>query len=135
MRLPRLRAIAPRRAEDGGFSLIEVAVALAILSFSLLAVLPIYQAAIGRTRSAEARRAAVLAAENRLAQAARFWAAADGVSSGEDPPGLRWSVRVSPVDDDRPGGGPLLHEVSTTVRWGPGERDAVTLRTLTLGPR
>jgi general secretion pathway protein I len=115
----------PRTRRQGGFTLIEVLAALAILGLSLSAI---YQAFIGGMRNeASGRRhaAATMLAESRLAQVAAEYPVQIGHWSGQTPDGYQWSLRMRPAEDEalvsesRP-----LHliEVEVRVTWQHQER-------------
>src|SRR3546814_7488057 len=83
-----------------GFTLLEVLVALAILSLSLAAI---YQAfGIGLRNDAQTHRywAATILAESRLALIGTEVAADVGRWTGETPDGSRWAVEVGPAHDE-----------------------------------
>ena len=96
---------APQRISEGGFSLLEVVVAIAVFSLGALAVINV----LGEdTRSAvadERRAVATIVAENRLAEAmATMRPPATGVTHGTEVALSRswdWEVRIGPSPQPR----------------------------------
>ena len=114
---------------DRGFSLLEMLVALVILSISLGML---YQAVAGATRSVRIDRDynhAVILAESVLANYQVL--PAGGVQDEGEAEGYRWSVQSEPLDEDIETAAYLgLYQLDVVVTWGdPGGRQ-VALTTI-----
>ena len=128
---------APSRSGDraGGYSLIEMVVAMAILGLALGAL---YQAASGATRNVRTDQRHAYAVElARSLLADHSVVPVEGISSaGETSSGFRWRVAASPLRRERgsplPGG--MLQELAVTVSWPDGLRQrSVTLNSIVAG--
>jgi len=115
-----------------GFSLLEVLVALVILSLAIVTLLQLSSRGLGLLRLAEDYQQAVRLAEG-LASATDLLE--EGEAAGQAGP-YHWERRISLVvvpDDLAPPSGPLprLYSVSVAVRWGRGHTlDLADLRTV-----
>jgi general secretion pathway protein I len=116
---------------DNGFTLIEVLVALTILSLSLAVLFAVFSQGIARTHDAEREMAARTLAKSLLEQA-KAYATPFGDQSGQAPGDLSWQLHVTPFPqhDDKIASAHAA-VVTATVSWeyGNGER-TVTLTTL-----
>jgi general secretion pathway protein I len=129
----RLAALAPG-TRDGGFTLIEVLVALVVLATTVVAVLQLFGGGLRLARAAGDHSDAALVASARLAEL-EPGPLTEGATDGADGP-YRWTRRVTlepdllPVENDTPDAGRIrLARVSVEVRWGQGRRfELVTLR-------
>ena len=133
-------SVNPRRAQ-AGFTLLEVAVAVAIAG---LALVGLFQAGSGGVFAADtaARAAEALQrAQSHLAAVGRDAALVQGDASGDDGGGYRWRLLVQPVMQ-RPGvaadgvtpQNTTLFSVEVAISWqSRGHERAVVLRTLRLG--
>jgi type II secretion system protein I len=113
-----------------GFTLLEVLVAMVILSLAIVSLIQLASQALRLVKlSGDHQEAALLA--DRLAREAPF--AAEGLEQGHEG-ALTWerrSVRVPVPDElDAPSGpAPQLLTLTVTVRWGEGRRvELATLR-------
>ena len=110
------------RPSSGGFSLLEMLVAIAILSVSLAAL---YQAATGATRNvrtAERYAYGVELARSLLAQNAQVPASGVG-DAGQTDSGYRWEVNS--VARPQPRGSRVraqLHDLQVVVSWEDGSK-------------
>lgn len=132
-----------RRA--GGFTLLEVVIALVIAGLAAAALLQAAGAGLHATRDATLYDQAIVRAKSHLA-AATANRLASGAWQGDDGGGFRWSLRVAPLATAtvRPVGiaGPrgakaipvVLYSVVASVSWRDGGRTrAVSLRTEQVG--
>jgi general secretion pathway protein I len=131
---PTRRTASRPRAHDGGFTLLEVLVALVILATTAVVVLQLFGGGLRLARAAGDHADAALIASARLADL-EPGPLTEGTTEGTDGP-YRWTRRVSldpallPVEPDTPEWVRLrLARLSVEVRWGRGRRlELVTLR-------
>ena len=122
---------------QGGFSLLEVLVAFAILSVSLGVLLQVFGTGLRNTALAEDYTLAVLRAESLLAAIGRETPLAAGVSQGRIDGKFSWRSTVEPYTDRTLIGNlpALPYRVVVEVFWqGPRRTRSVTLETLRLAP-
>ena len=91
------------RRKDGGFTLVEVLVAFAIVAVSLGALLQIFSGGLRSSRTAEAYATAALLAESKLARIGIEEPLEEGDTTGVFDNGFEWQSTVSPY---LPEGGP-----------------------------
>ena len=123
----------------GGFTLIEVVVALVILTVALGALMQLFQTGMRSSRIAEDRVLATLLAQSRLAAVGIESPLEPGEIGGEIDERFRWSALVEPYHDDftaepdeEPRAGlPVPYQVTVTVSWGP-EDDGAAARSVSL---
>lgn len=131
------------RPRLGGFSLLEVLVAFAILAISLGVLLQIFSRSTTTTiATAQYSRAAALA-QSRLAAVGSAIPLKEGTASGEPEDGFAWELGMTPVvlgeEPVTPGlssSEPAVraYRVTVTVLWPDGRRvRRLTLSTLRLG--
>jgi general secretion pathway protein I len=121
-------------AGDRGFTLLEVLVALVVLSTTVVAALQLFGGGLRLARTAGDHAEAALVASAKLADL-EPGALTEGQTDGTDGP-YRWTRRVTldpallPVEADSPETLRIrLARVSVEVRWGQGRRfELVTLR-------
>ena len=122
------------RARDGGFTLLEVLVALVVLSTTVVAALQLFGGGLRLARTAGDHTEAALLASAKLADL-EPGALTEGEIDGTDGP-YHWTRRVTldpallPVEPNSPETLRIrLARVSVEVRWGQGRRfELVTLR-------
>jgi general secretion pathway protein I len=126
----------------GGFTLLEVLVAFAVLALALGASFEIFATGMRGTQSAEALTRAVLVAESRLAGVGTEIELRPSAVEGETHDGIEWRVEIAeptPPDDDDPRldtpSLPILLGISVTVVWQDrGGRQSFALHTQRLAP-
>jgi general secretion pathway protein I len=127
-----------RARSEAGFTLVEVIVALAMLSIGLTLVLGLISSSLGRTASAQRMAEAGSLAQSLLAEVGTKLAIKPEERDGLYPNGYRWHLKMLPYGDgneseEAPVG---LYTISTEVEWGEGtERRSYALSTLRLGPK
>lgn len=138
----RARSDWARRDRRGGFTLLEVLVAFAVLAVGLGVAFEIFATGLRGARSADALTRAVLIAESRLARVGVETELTPGESAGETDDDTRWRVEIreQPAADDEDArvatpGLPVLLDVTVTVSWRAARgRQSFELRTSRLAP-
>lgn len=132
------RTLRPRKGSEAGFTLVEVIVALAMLSAGLSLVLGLISGGLNRTGSAGRMAEAGSLAQSLLAQVGTEWPIKPDERDGRYPNGYRWNLKIYPygggtAQDEMPVG---LYRVSAEVEWDEGaNKRSYALATLRLGPR
>src|SRR4051794_34902166 len=111
-------------AQEHGFTLLEVAVALVILALGLTALLPLFSTGLRLAGEASGDRAALRLAQSKLSQ--MQGAPEPGETVGTEA-GLAWRLRVEPIAPVQPRLAAFTVAVTVT---GPGR--PVTLQTVVL---
>ena len=139
--MSRARAAAAYRRSQGGYTLIEVVVAFALLAFGMSLLLGSLTNATKQVRSASDFGRAALHAQTLLDQAGVGEGLATGQSSGDLEDGrYRWDMNVTPYRDPSAPprqpqilGAPQLLHLELTVRWGKGgPRETLQMQSLRL---
>jgi general secretion pathway protein I len=131
------------RRRAGGFTLIEVLVALAIVGLALAGVAGVLSNGLIGHETASGAEDALALAEERLATAAIPGALRPGTNKGTYAGRFAWQTTVAPYADggagdakafDRKQDQPRLYRVAVTVSWRDGHRERqLALATLRLG--
>lgn len=119
---------------ESGFTLIEVLVALTILSISLATLLAIFMQGLDRARETSNEAAARVLAQSLVTQAKAAPNLAFGASEGKIN-GLQWRTLIEPYGSaaDRSAWQKIPAQIVATVSWrGDGGMRSVTLSTLKL---
>ncbi len=114
-----------------GLTLIEVLVAMAILSISAAAIFGLYSTGFLAGGMARRMSGAVALAQQRIESSRSPCVIGDEGPEATDPafPGYRWQTQTTEVQ-------PGLHEVTSTVTWQERGKDrSLTLTTLVSDPR
>ncbi len=132
------------RSDAGGFTLIEVAIAMAIVGIGVVAVLEIFTAALRTERGAGIRARAAMQARAILEQTMTMPDPLPGQEAGELPNGYRYERRVREARELLEGNSReldvksdlTLFEIEVSVLWPQtADREGVyTLRTLRVAP-
>ena len=123
---------------EAGFTLVEVIVALAMLSAGLSLLLGLISNSLRQTASAQRMAGAGSLAQSLMAEVGTDLPIRPEVRDGQYPNGYRWHLKMQPFDgtrdhEDRPVG---LYSISAEVEWEEGtERRFYALTTLRLGPK
>jgi general secretion pathway protein I len=122
-----------------GFTLIEVLVALAVVSLALGAIAGVFSNGLLGHETASGAETALALAEGQLALSAA--APRPGAASGTYEGRFAWQTTVAPFKDvadkdlSAPGSLPSLYRIAVSVSWRDGYRSRqVSLSTLRLGP-
>jgi len=108
---------------EAGMTLIELVVALVILSIGLAVLFDIAGLGTNTERTADQERAAAAAAQSLLAQLGRSRPIVDGTTEGEFPNGQVWQLELHPMETESLPPGPLQgHQARLTVAWLDGTR-------------
>jgi general secretion pathway protein I len=127
--------------QEGGFTLLEVVVALAIAAMALVGLFQAASGGLFAVDTAARAEEAVQRAQSRLAAVGRDAALVQGDFTDDDGGGYRWRLRVRPVAtrqalprDADSAANATLFDVEVAVSW-PGRNGdrSVVLRTLRLG--
>jgi type II secretion system protein I len=118
-----------------GFTLLEVLVALTIVSLAIVTLMQLSSQGLRLLRLADDHQQAVLVAD-RVARGVDV--PREGSDAGQEGP-FRWERRVAlvPVPETlTPGAGPKpqLYSLSVTVRWGSRTLELASLRTVSGNP-
>ena len=132
-----MRYFTLRANSQSGFTLIEVLVALTILSISLAALLAIFLQGLDRARESSNEESARVLAQSLLSQAKAAPNLAFGTSAGTIN-ALHWSTEIEPYGSpaDRNAWRAIPAQIVATVSWrGDGGLRSVRLSTLKLLPK
>ena len=134
-----MNALSVKRRHSGGFTLIEVVVAVAIAGLGLVAL---FRAGSGGLISVEAARRvdeALERAQSHLAAFGRSGAIVPGEVEGEDGGGFRWRLRSHPLVMEQPfdsesSSRTTLFDVEVMISWrAEGHDRSVILNTQRIG--
>ena len=107
---------------DGGFTLLEVMVAMAIIAIALTAVLGSQSQSVSLASEAKFSTTAALLAQNKMAETEwgnRLDLSSDSGDFGDDFPDYNWEVTVEDVSMDLPENvSNHLKEMKVTISWG-----------------
>jgi len=132
---------AERALQGGGFTLLEVVVALAIAAIALIGLFPAAGGGLVAVDTAARAEEAVQRAQSHLAAVGRDAALVQGEFTDDDGGGYHWRLRVRPVAnrqapsaDGNSAANTTLFDVEVAISW-PGRNGdrSVVLRTLRLG--
>ncbi len=133
-----------RTARNRGFTLLEVAIAMAILGVGVVTVLELFSAGLRVERNSEIRARAVMRARALLDQTLTIPEIAPGADRGEYGDGYRWERRIREAPEYMENGDQELdlqsalamYEVEVSVLWQQTrDREGVyTVRTLRVAP-
>jgi general secretion pathway protein I len=133
-----LRRLMRPAGHDEGFTLIEVIVALAILSIGLSVLLGLISGGLLQTASAERIAEAGSLAQSLMAEVGADLPIKPGEREGQFSSGYRWRLKMLQYGDAKeqeewPVG---LYVISTEINWEDGARQrSLELTTLRVGPR
>ena len=137
IRLSRKLRRTVRAGNRSGFTLLEILVALAILSVSMAVLLSSLSTSINHQLRAKREVEAAELARSLLARLGTDIPLQIGEIEGEEGPSYRWHLTMAAYGETAGSGNnlPPALDTSVTVSWGDGvENHSVTLRTLELIP-
>ena len=120
------------RGENQGFTLLEVLVAMAILSIGLIVIIELFSGGLRLGRTAEEYTKAVGHARMKLEEISLAKSLEEGIEEGEFDREYRWQVEVKKVDLLPPGRETsyqppvALYWVRIEVLWKSGTRERTT---------
>ena len=124
-------------AETAGFSLLEVLVALTVLSLSLGLLMQIFSAGLSNLSTADHRVRALAVAESVIAAQSPDHLLRDGFTDRGSDGLYGWQIAVRPYAIDLPAGADtpfILYEIAAMVIWDePAGERSLSLRTLRVG--
>lgn len=126
---------AGRPAGRKAFTFIEVAIALAIVSISLLALIRLHLVSVSLTDAAQMTSQAVFLAEEKIAEMLAYGYPKEGAASGavgENANCLHWQTEVTPLQLPHLGqaGVTGLRKISVSVSWEQGSgRKSIAMST------
>lgn len=117
---------------DEGFTLLEVLVALAILSVAFAVLLGIFAQSLSQARALREREAARALAQSLMSAQTALGSPAPGAVSGRSGD-MAWTIDTEPYGDQKARAARLA-SISVSVRWDNGQR-TLTLTSLTTLPK
>jgi general secretion pathway protein I len=137
-RLKRLLVTHRSSQRDGGFTLVEVILAIAILALSAGVIFPVMSDSIRNTHRADALADASTLAQSLLAKVGNEIPLQEGELRGQTGKGLQWRLQMLRYGDaaDRKQWPVAAYTVVAEVSWDPRPASRpVELRTLRLGAK
>ncbi len=133
---PRTALMANLR-QGSGFTLLEVLVALALLSIALIVILQLFSANLKGITASEETAKAMMKADSAMREVLDDEDIAEKSSSETTKDGYRIDVSITNADEDRTGNLSMkLLEINLTVHWRDGAKErTVTLKTMKAVPR
>jgi general secretion pathway protein I len=129
--------VGPAQEDEAGFTLLEVLVALGVLSLSLTVLWAVFSQGLDRTREDQTRMAARSLAQSLLADAETMPPSLLKTETGETN-GFTWRIALSPYgsSDERQAWTLSPTNIAIEVSWADHGRDRmITLTTLRLLPK
>jgi general secretion pathway protein I len=127
-----------RHCRHAGFTLLEVLVALTVLSLSLTLIMSTLSGGLFHQQRAQALTEATLGAQSLLARVGSDLPLRTGVTDGTFSGGLTWRVQMTPYGDaaDRAAWPVAAYTVIVQVFRGPASGEpALQMTTMRLGPK
>jgi type II secretion system protein I len=121
----------------GGFTLLEVLVALAVLSIALVVIIQLFSANLRGIAISEDLAKAVMKAESAMREVLDDEDISEKSSSETTPDGYRIDVAITNAEEGRTENLPLkLLQIQLTVHWKDGVKErALTLKTMKAIPK
>jgi general secretion pathway protein I len=120
-------------ATNGGFTLLEILVALVIFALSFGVLAQIIQTGLRQSAGAQSLAGATLLARSELARVGTEVPLQIGRSEGETEDGMRWQTEIEVVEGPDENQSLALYQVQVTVAWGASPAEQLRLTTLRTG--
>lgn len=128
-----IRSDCHRQAAVSGFTLLEVLLSLAILTFAIAAIFESMGSSALRLAKLLEREAAWLAAQSLLSTIRADTSLELGERSGTTTDGMTWQTLVSAYPSNLPEHTDVRpYQVSITLEWGDSEAERLTLKSIEL---
>jgi general secretion pathway protein I len=122
-------SLSPERAR-GGFTLIEVVVAIAILGIALTVIIELFAGGLRLARTSQEYTKAVNYANTKMEEVASRQTLEEGTTEGEFDEIYHWRVTLNEVKDLLPGEKPWevkppiqLFQIKVDISWKPGSKE------------
>jgi general secretion pathway protein I len=117
---------------QGGFTLVEVVVAMAILGISLVLVIELFSGGLRLGRASEEHTVAAQLARQKIEEIALYKQVEEGIEEGEFDSTYRWQVEVKKIDllllanetDYKPPA--ELYQIQVRIIWKSGSKERTT---------
>jgi general secretion pathway protein I len=121
-----------KRRGQGGFTLVEVVVAMAILGISLVLVIELFSGGLRLGRASEEYTVAAQLARQKIEEIALYKQVKEGIEEGEFDSTYRWQVEVKKIDllplanetDYKPPAD--LYQIQVRIIWKSGSKERTT---------
>jgi general secretion pathway protein I len=120
-------------ASHGGFTLLEILVALVIFALAFGVLAQIMQTGLQQSAGAQSRAGATLLARSELARVGVEVPLQVGRAEGETGDGMRWQTEIEVVEEPDENQSLALYQVQVTVAWGASPAEQLSLTTLRTG--
>jgi general secretion pathway protein I len=120
-------------ASHGGFTLLEILVALVIFALAFGVLAQIMQTGLRQSAGAQSRAGATLLARSELARVGVEVPLQVGRAEGETADGMRWQTEIEVVEEPDEDQSLALYQVQVTVAWGASPAEQLSLTTLRTG--
>lgn len=116
---------------EGGFTLLEVMVSLAILGFGVILVIQLFSGGLGLARASQDSTEMALLAGDKMTEILSLAKLGEGEESGSER-GFSWRVEISPFETEGSIDNPKLHtyKVTISVTKTTDRKGAVTLTSI-----
>lgn len=121
------------RASHGGFTLLEILVALVIFAVAFGVLAQIMHTGLRQSAGAQSRAGATLLARSELARVGVEVPLQVGRAEGETEDGMRWQTEIEVVEGPDEDQSLALYQVQVTVAWGASPAERLILTTLRTG--
>ena len=125
-----------RQRSDGGFTLLELLIAFAILAMGLAALIQAFSHGIHASRAAEDRAIAMMLARSKLAEVGKSIPLEEGELADEFSDGFEWRLVIGAMDNSevafQGGGAVQLYDVRLSIARN--DKELLELHSLRLGP-
>jgi general secretion pathway protein I len=121
------------RRGQGGFTLLEVLVALSVLAISLGVLVPVFSGTLERQAALADQKTATALAESKLAAVGSEIPLTDGATDGKFDNGFTWHIEVGPYPFEYTSPLVIPKQVTLTVSWPARHgQKAFTIKTIRL---